>query len=46
MDYAKEHSVAMKAATRRIGKGSLKRKFHIVNGLDVACSKHSSTIVQ
>lgn len=36
MDYAKEYPVAMKAITEWIGKGLLKRKFHIVNGLDAA----------
>ena len=38
MDYAKEYPVAMKAITGWIGKGLLKRKFHIVNGLDAAPS--------
>ena len=36
MDYAKEYPVAMKAITEWIEKGLLKRKFHIVNGLDGA----------
>jgi hypothetical protein len=36
MDYAKEYPVAMKAIAEWIEKGSLKRKFHIVNGLDAA----------
>jgi hypothetical protein len=38
MDYAKEYPVAMKAIAEWIEKGSLKRKFHIVNGLDAAPS--------
>jgi NADPH-dependent curcumin reductase CurA len=38
MDYAKEYPVAMKAITEWIEKGLLKRKFHIVNGLDAAPS--------
>jgi len=38
MDYAKEYPVAMKAITGWIEKGLLKRKFHIVNGLDAAPS--------
>ena len=38
MDYAKQYPVAMKAITEWIGKGLLKRKFHIVNGLDAAPS--------
>ena len=38
MDYAKEYPVAMKVITEWIGKGLLKRKFHIVNGLDAAPS--------
>ena len=38
MDYAKEHPVATKVITEWIGKGLLKRKFHIINGLDVAPS--------
>lgn len=36
MDYANEYPVAMKAITEWIEKGSLKRKFHIVDGLDAA----------
>jgi len=38
MDYAKEYPVAMKAITEWIEKGLLKRKFHIVSGLDGAPS--------
>lgn len=38
MDYAKEYPVAMKAIAEWIEKGLLKRKFHIVNGLDAAPS--------
>lgn len=38
MDYEKEYPVAMKAITGWIEKGLLKRKFHIVNGLDAAPS--------
>jgi hypothetical protein len=38
MDYAKEYPVAMKAIAEWIKKGLLKRKFHIVNGLDAAPS--------
>ena len=38
MDYEKEYPVAMKAITEWIRKGLLKRKFHIVNGLDAAPS--------
>ena len=38
MDYAKEYPIAMKAITGWIREGSLKRKFHIVNGLDAAPS--------
>ena len=36
MDYAKEYPVGMKAIAEWIAKGLLKRKFHIVNGLDGA----------
>ena len=36
MDYANEYPVAMKAITEWIEKGSLKRKFHVVDGLDAA----------
>jgi len=36
MDYAKQYPVAIKAITEWIEKGLLKRKFHIVNGLDAA----------
>lgn len=38
MDYEKEYPVAMKAIAEWIKKGLLKRKFHIVNGLDAAPS--------
>lgn len=38
MDYAKEYPVAMKVIAEWIEKGLLKRKFHIVNGLDAAPS--------
>jgi len=38
MDYTKEYPVAMKAITEWIEKGLLKRKFHIVNGIDAAPS--------
>ena len=38
MDYAKEYPIAMKAITGWIREGLLKRKFHIVNGLDAAPS--------
>ena len=38
MDYAKEYPVAMKAIAKWIEMGLLKRKFHIVNGLDAAPS--------
>lgn len=38
MDYAKQYPVAMKAIAEWIAKGLLKRKFHIVNGLDAAPS--------
>ena len=36
MDYAKQYPVAMKAIAEWIEKGLLKRKFHVVNGLDAA----------
>jgi len=36
MDYAKQYPVGMKAIAGWIDKGLLKRKFHIVNGLDAA----------
>jgi len=38
MDYEKEYPAAMKIITEWIGKGLLKRKFHIVDGLDAAPS--------
>ena len=38
MDYVKQYPVAMKAIAEWIEKGLLKRKFHIVNGLDAAPS--------
>jgi NADPH-dependent curcumin reductase CurA len=36
MDYVKQYPVAMKAIAEWTGKGLLKRKFHIVDGLDAA----------
>ena len=36
MDYAEQYPVGMKAIAEWIGKGLLKRKFHIVSGLDGA----------
>lgn len=38
MDYVKRYPIAMKAIAEWIEKGLLKRKFHIVNGLDAAPS--------
>ena len=38
MDYVKQYPVAMKAIAEWIAGGLLKRKFHIVHGLDAAPS--------
>ena len=36
MDYTDQYPVGMKAIAEWIDKGLLKRKFHVVNGLDAA----------
>ena len=36
MDYTDQYPVGMKAIAGWIDKGLLKRKFHVVNGLDAA----------